>query len=72
MAVETSMTRFADLQVFYGLMNRLLEAQGGPMSLAAVTSSSVAREVCISSSSRGNSAPTAVKGNGSFALGRMG
>lgn len=41
MAVETSMTRFADLQAFYRLMNRLLEAQGGPMSLAAVTPSSV-------------------------------
>lgn len=42
MAVKTSMTRIANLQVFYGLMNRLLEAQGGPMSLAAVTASSVA------------------------------
>lgn len=35
------MTRSADLQAFYGLMDRLLEAQGGPMLLAAVTKSSV-------------------------------
>lgn len=41
MAVEPSVTRIADLQVFYGLMDRLIETQGGPMSLANVTTSSV-------------------------------
>src|SRR3546814_7804821 len=41
MAVETPMTRLSYLQVFYELMDRLLDTQGGPLSLSAVTSSSV-------------------------------
>ncbi len=42
MAVEQPMTRLGHLRAFYGLMERLIDAQGGRMALASVSSSTVA------------------------------